>query len=264
MNIPQFGFGTYKISQEDAYDAVRSALEIGYRHIDTAQMYGNEAEVGKAIADSGIDRSEIFLTTKLDNPNHEPQAARDSFALSLEKLEVDYVDLFLIHWPMAKTTDYVETWRTLIEFKDDGRAKNIGVSNFQPDHLHAIISQTGMTPAVNQIELHPYLQQHGLVEYQDEHGIATESWSPLARGKVLNDPVLKEIAEETGASTAQVVIAWHLHKGYIVFPKSAHRERMIENFEAQKLQLSDDQMKRIDSLDRNVRVGSHPDDMELK
>lgn len=171
MNIPQFGFGTYKISQEDAYDAVRSALEIGYRHIDTAQMYGNEAEVGKAIADSGIDRSEIFLTTKLDNPNHEPQAARDSFALSLEKLEVDYVDLFLIHWPMAKTTDYVETWRTLIEFKDDGRAKNIGVSNFQPDHLHAIISQTGMTPAVNQIELHPYLQQHELVEYQDDHAL---------------------------------------------------------------------------------------------
>lgn len=264
MKIPQLGFGTFKISPEDAYDSVRDALDVGYRHIDTAQMYGNEAEVGQAIADSGIERSEIFLTTKLDNTNHEPQAARDSFAESLKKLQVDFVDLFLIHWPLAKTTDYVATWRTLIEFHDDSRAKHIGVSNFQPEHLQAIISQTGMSPAVNQIELHPYLQQRDLVAFHDEHGIVTESWSPLARGQLLGDPVLAEVAEQTGKTSAQVVVRWHLQKGYIVFPKTVHRDRMVENFEVNDFELTDEQMNQIDTLERNGRVGSHPDDMELK
>lgn len=263
LAIPQLGFGTYKISPDEAYDAVANALELGYRHIDTAQMYGNEAQVGQAIADSGLARDEVFITSKLNNPYHQPADARAAFARSLDDLQVETIDLFLIHWPLAKTTDYVATWRTLLEFQADGRAKAVGVSNFEPHHLQAIIAATGQAPAINQVELHPYLAQRSLVELHRELGIATESWSPLARGQVLGDPVIATIAAETHRSPAQVVIRWHLQRGLVVIPKSTHRDRIAANAEVFDFELSDDQLRRIDGLDRGTRVGSHPDKVEL-
>ena len=225
--IPQFGYGTYKVRAEDAYRAVRDALEVGYRHIDTAEMYGNEAQVGAAIADSGLARDEVFITSKLNNPYHEPQAARDAFAKTLDDLRIDQLDLFLIHWPMAQTTNYVETWQTMLEFEADGRSRAVGTSNFQEHHLRAIIDATGVAPALNQIELHPYLAQRQLVQLHAELGIVTASWSPLARGALLSDPVVLDLAQEAGRSAAQVVIRWHLQRGLVVIPKSTHRERMI-------------------------------------
>ena len=261
--IPQFGYGTYKVRAEDAYRAVRDALEVGYRHIDTAEMYGNEAQVGAAIADSGLARDEVFITSKLNNPYHEPQAARDAFAKTLDDLRIDQLDLFLIHWPMAQTTNYVETWQTMLEFEADGRSRAVGTSNFQEHHLRAIIDATGVAPALNQIELHPYLAQRQLVQLHAELGIVTASWSPLARGALLSDPVVLDLAQEAGRSAAQVVIRWHLQRGLVVIPKSTHRERMIQNAEVFDFELSAQQMASIDSLDQNSRVGSHPDRVEL-
>ena len=261
--IPQFGYGTYKVRAEDAYRAVRDALEVGYRHIDTAEMYGNEAQVGAAIADSGLARDEVFITSKLNNPYHEPQAARDAFAKTLDDLRIDQLDLFLIHWPMAQTTNYVETWQTMLEFEADGRSRAVGTSNFQEHHLRAIIDATGVAPALNQIELHPYLAQRQLVQLHAELGIVTASWSPLARGALLSDPVVLDLAQEAGCSAAQVVIRWHLQRGLVVIPKSTHRERMIQNADVFDFELSAQQMATIDSLDQNRRVGSHPDRVEL-
>ena len=261
--IPQFGYGTYKVRAEDAYRAVRHALEVGYRHIDTAEMYGNEAQVGAAIADSGLARDEVFITSKLNNPYHEPQAARDAFAKTLDDLRIDQLDLFLIHWPMAQTTNYVETWQTMLEFEADGRSRAVGTSNFQEHHLRAIIDATGVAPALNQIELHPYLAQRQLVQLHAELGIVTASWSPLARGALLSDPVVLDLAQEAGRSAAQVVIRWHLQRGLVVIPKSTHRERMIQNADVFDFELSAQQMASIDSLDQNRRVGSHPDRVEL-
>ncbi len=261
--IPQFGYGTYKVRAEDAYRAVRDALEVGYRHIDTAEMYGNEAQVGAAIADSGLARDEVFITSKLNNPYHEPQAARDAFAKTLDDLRIDQLDLFLIHWPMAQTTNYVETWQTMLEFEADGRSRAVGTSNFQEHHLRAIIDATGVAPALNQIELHPYLAQRQLVQLHAELGIVTASWSPLARGALLSDPVVLDLAQEAGRSAAQVVIRWHLQRGLVVIPKSTHRERMIQNADVFDFELSAQQMASIDSLDQNRRVGSHPDRVEL-
>ncbi len=261
--IPQLGFGTYKVTTSDAYSSVRAALDAGYRHIDTAEMYGNEAEVGKAIADSGLSRDEIFITSKLNNPFHEPAAAREAFAHTLDDLQVEAVDLFLIHWPMAKTTDYVATWRTMLEFEADGRARTVGVSNFQPDHLRTIIDATGAKPALNQIEIHPYLAQRDLVEFHHVLGIVTASWSPLGRGALLNDPVIAALADETGRSTAQVIIRWHLQRGLVVIPKSVHPDRIRANADVFGFELTADQMARIDALDRGQRTGSHPDKVEL-
>ena len=261
--IPQFGYGTYKVRAEDAYRAVRDALEVGYRHIDTAEMYGNEAQVGAAIADSGLARDEVFITSKLNNPYHEPQAARDAFAKTLDDLRIDQLDLFLIHWPMAQTTNYVQTWQTMLEFEADGRSRAVGTSNFQEHHLRAIIDATGVAPALNQIELHPYLAQRQLVQLHAELGIVTASWSPLARGALLSDPVVLDLAQEAGRSAAQVVIRWHLQRGLVVIPKSTHRERMIQNADVFDFELSAQQMASIDSLDQNRRVGSHPDRVEL-
>ena len=263
MDIPQIGFGTYKIAPADAYDAVSEALRIGYRHIDTAEMYGNEAEVGQAIADSGIDRDEIFITSKLDNPFHEPQAAREAFAKSLEDLKTDHVDLFLIHWPLANSAGFVDTWRTLTEFAEDGRARQIGTSNFQIPHLERIIAEVGVTPAVNQVELHPHLQQRDLVAFHDAHAIRTESWSPLARGHMLTDDLILTIADELGRTPAQVVIRWHIEKGYVVIPKSVHPERIASNFDVFGFELGPDLVARIDTLDCDGRVGSHPDKVEI-
>ncbi|MGO3797411.1 MAG: aldo/keto reductase, partial [Pauljensenia sp.] len=207
--IPQLGFGTYKVTQ-DVVDVVLSALRLGYRHIDTAQMYHNEAEVGQAWTDSGLEREEVFLTSKLDNPNHEPAAARESFARTLRDLHTDHVDLFLIHWPlpMHYGGDFVTTWKVLEEFLEDGRARAIGVSNFEPHHLEPILERTDVVPMVNQVESHPFLPNRSVHDFDDEHGIVTEAWSPLARGRAATDPVLTGICEEVGATASQVALAW--------------------------------------------------------
>ncbi len=266
-SIPQLGFGTYKIDNDDAPEAVLSALRVGYRHLDTAQMYGNEVGVGKALAamgeELGLDRSDVFVTTKLNTPNHKPDDVRSTFAQSLVDLQSDYVDLFLIHWPMPMFYggDFISTFKAMEDFVASGEAKSIGVSNFETYHLDKLMGGTDIKPAVNQIEIHPYFQNREVANYCQERGIAVESWSPLGRGGVLDDPVIGEVAAEVGATPAQVVIAWHLDKGYTAIPKSSHEERQRENFGGLHVKLSEDQIARIDDLDKGEegRTGKHPD-----
>ena len=261
--IPQLGFGVFQIDPSETVDAVVCALEAGYRHIDTAEMYGNEREVGEAIRRSGIDRGDIFVTSKLNNSFHEPDDARRAFEGTLEALGFDHVDLFLIHWPLPTLYDgdFVSTWRTLEEFKDDGSARSIGVSNFQVEHLERLAAETDTVPAVNQIELHPYFQNREVRAYDEEHGIATEAWSPIAQGEVLDDAEIGEIAERVSRTPAQVVLRWHIERGNIVFPKSSTPERIRENFEIFDFELDDADLERIDELDRGEggRNGPHPD-----
>ena len=260
--IPQLGFGVFQIPPEDTAAATARALEIGYRHIDTAEMYQNERGVGEAVARSGLDRSEVFVTSKLNNGVHRPDDARKAFVATLEALGFEYVDLFLIHWPLPGQYggDFVSTWRTLVEFAGDGRARSIGVSNFQPAHIDRLVDETGITPAVNQIEIHPYLTQEGLRRYDAEHGIATEAWSPIAQGLVLDDAVIAKVAAASGRSAAQVVLRWHVQRGDIVFPKSVTPERMQENFEIFDFSLSEDDMAAISALNRDERTGPDPDE----
>ncbi|WP_297564869.1 aldo/keto reductase [uncultured Arcanobacterium sp.] len=263
--IPQLGFGTYKIAPESTFDIVSSALEIGYRHIDTAQMYGNEAEVGKAISESGIPRSEIFLTTKLNNGNHRPEDARRSFAESLEKLQTDYVDLFLMHWPLPKlyNGEYTKAYAVMEEFFADKRARAIGVSNFEPHHLREILLDNSVVPTVNQIELHPYLSNQKNAEFSAHKGITVTAWSPLGRGAVLQDPVIEKIANALQITPAQVVLAWHLARGYVAIPKASTPERQAENFQSANIVLSTADIAAINALDKGEagRQGSHPDTM---
>ena len=261
--IPQLGFGVFQIKPEDTVEAVTKALELGYRHIDTAEMYGNEREVGEAVKASGIPRSEIFITSKLNNGFHKPDDARKAFDGTIEALGSDYVDLFLIHWPLPTLYggDYVSTWKTLESFKQDGRARSIGVSNFQVAHLERLAAETETVPAVNQIEVHPYLTNEVVRAYDLEHGIATEAWSPIAQGQVLNDPTIVEIAERLGKTPAQVVLRWHIERGDIVFPKSVTPSRMKENFEIFDFELGREDNAKITALDRGEggRTGAHPD-----
>ena len=264
VEIPQFGFGTYKIPQQDAERAVADALGLGYRHVDTAAMYGNEAGVGRALAASGLPREELFVTSKLDNPYHEPDAARAAFERTMDDLALDVLDLYLIHWPLPRTTDYVATWGALVGLLETGRVRAVGVSNFQPEHLRAIIDATGVVPAVNQIEVNPYLTQEPLRALHAELGIVTEAWSPLARGAVLDDPVLTGIAERLGKTVSQVVLRWHLQRGDVVFPKSTHPERMAENAGVFDVELSDEDVAAISGLNIDRRSGSSPDTVELK
>ncbi|WP_347347408.1 aldo/keto reductase [Nigerium sp.] len=264
VEIPQFGFGTYKIPQQDAERAVAEALGLGYRHVDTAAMYGNEAGVGRALAASGLPREELFVTSKLDNPYHEPDAARAAFERTMDDLGLDVLDLYLIHWPLPRTTDYVATWGALVGLLETGRVRAVGVSNFQPEHLRAIIDATGVVPAVNQIEVNPYLTQEPLRALHAELGIVTEAWSPLARGAVLDDPVLNGIAERLGKTVSQVVLRWHLQRGDVVFPKSTHPERMAENAGVFDVELSDEDVAAISGLNIDRRSGSSPDTVELK
>ena len=263
--IPQLGFGTYKVTQ-DVVDVVLSALRLGYRHIDTAQMYHNEAEVGQAWTDSGLEREEVFLTSKLDNPNHEPTAARESFARSLRDLRTDHVDLFLIHWPlpMHYGGDFVTTWKVLEEFLGDGRARAIGVSNFEPHHLEPILEHADVVPMVNQVESHPFLPNRAVHDFDDEHGIVTEAWSPLARGRAATDPVLTAIGEEVGATASQVALAWAVQRGDVIFPKSVTPARQQENLGVLDVRLTPAQVARIDALDEGEsgRTGSHPDTLD--
>jgi 2,5-diketo-D-gluconate reductase A len=261
--IPQLGFGVFQIEPDETARAVVHALEIGYRHIDTAEMYGNEKGVGEAIRASGLDRGDVFVTSKLSNAFHEPDDARRAFDETLSELGFDYVDLFLIHWPLPTVYngDFVSTWKALEEFKNDGRARSIGVSNFQIEHLERLASETDTVPAVNQIEVHPYFTNEAVRGYGREHGIVTQAWSPIAQGGVLEDPAIARIAEKMGKTPAQVVLRWHIQRGDIVFPKSVTHSRMEENFDLFDFELDPSDMEGITALDRGEdgRTGPHPD-----
>ena len=267
--IPQLGFGVWQIEPKDTVEAVSEALRVGYRHIDTAEAYGNEKEVGEAIRNYGLDRGDVFVTSKLSSPSREPRHAHEAFDRTLSDLNFDYVDLFLIHWPFwplprlprlyAET--FVSTWRTLEEFHRDGRARSIGVSNFQIEHLERLGAETDTVPAVNQIEAHPYFTNDAVREYSRKHGIATEAWSPIAHGKVLEDPTISQIADRVGKTQAQVVLRWHIQRGDIVLTKSVTPSRMKENFELFDFKLEPSDMHAITALDRgeNGRTGPNPD-----
>ena len=257
--IPQLGFGVYQITPDDTRQTTLDALEVGYRHIDTAEMYGNEKQVGEAVAASGLSRSEVFVTSKLNNGFHARDAALRAFDETLDALGFDYLDLFLIHWPLPSIGDFVETWKAMQEISESGRVKAIGVSNFQETHLQRLFDETSIVPAVNQIEVHPYLVQDTLRAFGAAHGIVTEAWSPIAQGRVLADEVIVSIAEKVDKTPAQVTLRWHIQRGDIVFPKSVTRSRVEENFAIFDFELSDDDMRSITELDRNERTGPDPD-----
>ena len=257
--IPQLGFGVFQVPPEDTADVVTRALETGYRHIDTAAAYRNEAEVGQAFHASGLDREDVFITTKCFNTDHGYEEAQHALKQSLERLGLDFVDLYLIHWPVPAQDRYVETWKAFIEMQGQGLIRSIGVSNFQPAHLRRIVDETGVTPAVNQIELHPRLQQPGLRREHEERGIVTEAWSPLAQGAVLDDPVITAIAEEHDVTPGQAVLRWHLQLGNVVFPKSVTPERIEQNFDVFGFHLSEAEMAAIEALDAGERTGPDPD-----
>jgi 2,5-diketo-D-gluconate reductase A len=264
--IPQLGFGVFQIEPARTAKAVTAALEIGYRHIDTAEMYGNEKGVGEGVRDAGLDRADVFITSKLNNGFHKPDDARRAFANTLKTLGSDYVDLFLIHWPLPTLYggDFVSTWNVLEEFAKEGRARSIGVSNFQPAHLDRLAAESDTVPAVNQIEAHPYFTNEEVRAYGREHGIATEAWSPIAQGKVLVDPVIKRIADAAGRSPAQVVLRWHIQRGDIVFPKSVSPDRMRSNFHLFDFELDNSDIDAISALDRGEpgRTGPNPDNFD--
>jgi 2,5-diketo-D-gluconate reductase A len=263
VDIPQLGFGVFQIPPAQTKEATLRALEVGYRHIDTAEMYGNEAEVGQAVRAAGIDRADIFVTSKLNNGFHHPDAVRSAFAGTLAALDIEYVDLFLVHWPLPHNeVDYVDTWKAMVELLDGGKLRAVGVSNFQIRHLERLFEAGTLVPAVNQIEIHPYLTQDPLRDFDRAHGIATEPWSPIAQGLVLDDPALVTIAEEVGRTSAQVVLRWHLQRDDIVFPKSVTPSRMAENFALFDFSLSDAQMATITGLNRDERTGWDPDEMD--
>jgi 2,5-diketo-D-gluconate reductase A len=260
VEIPQLGFGVYQVPPEDTADAVATALEIGYRHIDTAEMYGNEKGVGEAVARAGLDRGEVFVTSKLNNGFHRRDDALRAFDQSLADLGLEYLDLFLIHWPLPGIdVDYIETWKAMEEIYASGRCRAIGVSNFQAHHLRRLFSQAQVRPAVNQIEVHPYLTQEELRAFDADHEVVTEAWSPIAQGKVLGDPVVQRVAERYSRTPAQVVLRWHVQRGDVVFPKSVSRERMQENFELFDFELDGDAMGDLTALDRGERTGPDPD-----
>jgi len=265
QTIPQFGFGVFQIPPADTAQAVTSALQAGYRHVDTAEGYGNEKEVGEGIGGAGLDRADVFVTSKLDNASHRPDDARRAFDRTLGALGSDYVDLFLIHWPLPTKYDgdYVSTWQTLEEFYRDGRARSIGVSNFQPHHLRRLHEECEVPPAVNQIEIHPYFTQPEVRGFCGQHQIAVEAWAPLAQGAVIGDPTIDEIAGRVGKTPAQVVLRWHIERGDIVFPKSATPDRIRENIDIFDFELSGEDVEAITALDRGKRNGPDPDTFDL-
>ncbi|HEX4250856.1 MAG TPA: aldo/keto reductase [Pseudonocardia sp.] len=259
VEIPQFGSGVFQVPPAETKQAVLRAFDAGYRHIDTAQMYRNEEGVGQAIAESSLSRDEIFVTTKLNNGGHGYESAISALDESLGKLQLDHVDLYLIHWPLPHLDRYVDSWKGFEKLLADGRARSIGVSNFEVSHLQRLAKETGTVPAVNQIELHPNFTQTELREYHAEHGIATEAWAPIAQGRVLDDPTLAAIAERHGRSVAQVVLRWHVQIGNIVFPKSVNPDRMRENINVFDFELSADEVAAIEALDTGKRNGPDPE-----
>ncbi len=265
--IPQLGFGVFQVPPDQTAKTVLNAFEVGYRHIDTAQMYENEAGVGEAIASAGIPRDELYITTKLNNGFHRPDDARRSLDESLSRLGLDRVDLFLIHWPLPTRYDgdFVTTWRTMAEFVEDGRAASVGVSNFEPHHLDRIVSETGVVPVLNQVEVHPFFGNEDVRAACARHGVAVEAWAPIARGKVAEDTTITGIADQLGRTPAQVALRWHVQRGDIVFPKTVTLERMQENFDIFDFELSDDDMSTITALDRGEegRGGPHPDAFDM-
>jgi 2,5-diketo-D-gluconate reductase A len=256
--IPQLGFGVFRVDPARTAEIAGDAIDVGYRHIDTAAGYRNEKGVGEAVRSSGVAREDLWITTKLANGDQEHPD--DAFQASLDALGLDYVDLYLIHWPMHEKGIYADVWKSLIAIAESGRAKSIGVSNFQIEHLERVIAETGVTPAVNQVELHVEFQQRELRAFHAEHGIATEAWYPLGGGSLSDAPVLKQIADAHGKTVAQVVLRWHVQTGNIAIPKSNHRERMAENFDIFSFELTWDDMQAIASLDRGEdgRRGTHP------
>jgi 2,5-diketo-D-gluconate reductase A len=264
--IPQLGFGVFQVPPAETRTATEAAIRIGYRHIDTAEMYQNEKGVGEAVAHSGIDRGEFFITSKLSNAAHLPDDARRAFDGTLRELGTDYIDLFLIHWPLPTRYDgdFVQTWKVLEEFHRDGRARSIGVSNFTPDHLERLRRESDVVPAVNQIEVHPYFTNEEIRAYDRENGIANEAYSPIAQGEVLRDPAIDRIAREAGKTPAQVVLRWHVQRGDIIFPKSRTESRVRENFEIFDFALDEAAMATITGLDKGEegRTGGNPDTLD--
>ncbi|MDQ6834743.1 MAG: aldo/keto reductase [Actinomycetota bacterium] len=257
--IPQLGFGVFQVAPDETAEAVTRALLAGYRHVDTAAAYRNEGAVGQAVHAAGLERDEVFITTKCFNDDHGFEQAKRALRASLDRLEMDYVDLYLIHWPVPSQDKYVDTWKAFIELQSEGLVRSIGVSNFQPAHLERIIAETGVTPTVNQVELHPHFQQAGLRREHSDLNIVTEAWSPLAQGQVLDDPTITEIAKDHGKTPGQVVIRWHLQLGNVVIPKSVTPQRIEENFDVFDFNLSEAQMTGIDALDAGERIGPDPD-----
>ena len=259
---PQLGFGVWQIDDAQAADAVATALEAGYRSIDTAAIYRNEKGTGQGIVRSGVPRGEIFLTTKLWNADQGFDSTLKAFDASLELLGTDYVDMYLMHWPVPSKDQYVDSWKAFIRLHGEGRIRSIGVSNFQPDHLDRLKAETGVIPVVNQIELHPDFAQRDVVAYHQAHDIVTESWSPLGQGgELLQDPVLMSLARKHNHTVAQVVLRWHLQKGFMVIPKSQTPSRIRENIAVFDFTLDDGDMKAIDGLDAGKRIGPHPDSL---
>lgn len=266
FDIPQLGYGVFKVPADDTERAVSEALTIGYRHIDTAAIYGNEEGVGAAIAASSIARDELFITTKLWNDRHEGDEPRAALTESLAKLGLEHVDLYLVHWPTPANDNYVEAWQALIALRDEGLTRSIGVSNFLVPHLDRILAETGVTPAVNQIELHPAYQQREIVQWASDHGTLIEAWGPLGQGKydLFSVPAVADAAEAHDKTPAQVVLGWHLQKGNIIFPKSVRAERLRENLDVFDFTLSDSEIAAIDAIDPgdgSGRVSAHPDEV---
>ncbi|WP_067647085.1 aldo/keto reductase [Nocardia harenae] len=259
--IPQLGFGVFQVPADEAATVVAKALEVGYRSIDTAAIYRNEEGTGRAIRESGLSRDEVYVTTKLWNSEQGYDSTLRAFDASMKRLGLDYLDLYLVHWPVPKADRYVDTFKAFQALKADGRVRSIGVSNFTPAHLERIIAETGEIPAVNQVELHPRLIQAPLRSFHQSHGIATEAWSPLGQGRVLDDPVITSIAKQVERTPGQVVIRWHLQLGNIVIPKSVTPERIESNFDVFGFELTTEQVEAISGLDADARIGPHPDDL---
>jgi 2,5-diketo-D-gluconate reductase A len=257
-SIPALGFGVFKVAPSDTEQAVSTALQAGYRHIDTAAVYGNERETGRAVAESGVPRDELYLVTKLWNSEQGYDSTLAAFDASMERLGIDYLDLYLVHWPMPKRNKFIDTFKAFAHLRDQGRIGSIGVSNFEPEHINALVDATGIVPAVNQVELHPRLPQTELRELHARLGIATEAWGPLGQGSLLSDPAVTAVAEALNRTPAQVLIRWHLQLGNIVIPKSVNPERIASNFGVFDFELSENDIASISSLDDGHRLGPDP------